>query len=118
MHATCRHRRRPQLISFVLILLLLLSQMATASEVSAHAPCDQDGGWVLVELGDPESPGADDRAPDQSAHDHICHVHPPAHSLPAGALQAKADRPTQEFPPFLVALTDLTTAPPVPPPNA
>lgn len=116
MHATRHHRH--QLINLALILLLLLSQVVAASEVSAHAPCDQGGGLALVELSDSDTTGADDRAPDQSAHDHICHVHPPAHSLSAGTLPVPTDRPTNSFPPFLVALTDITTAPPVPPPNA
>ena len=115
MPTTRRHRH--QLISLALILLLLLSSVVTASEVSAHTLCDQDGKLVLVELSDSDNTSADNRIPDQGAHEHICHVHPPAHSLSSGTLLT-LDRPANNFPPLLVALTDVTTAPPVPPPNA
>lgn len=110
-------------LAALLALLTLVSGTVTASEVAAHGLCEHAGSSLLVDAmhahshldaGDERRGGLDHGG----HHDHICHVHPPAHGQVSAALPAPPPSAAVAFAFIPHRFQSLLQAPPVPPPNA
>lgn len=107
-------------LAATLALLTLVSGVVMASEVAAHGICEHAGSSLLV--GSMHAHSHADQAgaghDHGGGHDHICHVHPPAHGHLSAALPAPPALASVRFAFIPHAFQSLLQAPPVPPPNA